>query len=155
MIFQEKKVRIVGVVENHIDNLFRSKEPEPNMFKMIEPERYNRLVVNIGEGDIGETQKFLEDSWKRIFPEKPFRSRTQEEIVFAEMRQTNGNLKKVFIFLTILGGLLSASGIFSLASLNIEKRTKEIGIRKVLGASVSSVVALINKEFTIIMKSFN
>ncbi|MEM1136216.1 MAG: FtsX-like permease family protein [Bacteroidota bacterium] len=151
MVFQDKKVRIVGVVENHIDNLFRSKEPEPYMFKMVAPKHFSRLVVNVDQADIGETQKYLEDTWKNTFPEKPFRSRTQEEIVFAETRQTNGNLKKVFIFLTILGGLLSASGIFSLASLNIEKRTKEIGIRKVLGASITSVVALINKEFMIIM----
>ncbi|WP_020526389.1 ABC transporter permease [Flexithrix dorotheae] len=151
--FQGKKVRIVGVVENHIDNLFRSKEPEPYMFKMTSKDRYSRLIVNVDKGDIGRMQKDLENTWKKVFPEKPFESRTQEEIVFQETRNVNGNLKKVFIFLTILGGLLSASGIFSLASLNIEKRTKEIGVRKVLGASVKSVVALINREFLIIMTS--
>lgn len=57
----------------------------------------------------------------------------------------------IFFFLTVLGCLLSASGIYSLASLNIEKRTKEIGIRKVLGASIISIVQLINKEFVIIL----
>ena len=51
----------------------------------------------------------------------------------------------------MLGGLLSASGIFALASLNISKRTKEIGIRKALGASITNVVTLLNKEFVIIL----
>ena len=51
----------------------------------------------------------------------------------------------------MLGGLLSASGIFALASLNIAKRTKEIGIRKALGASVRNVVSLLNREFVVIL----
>ena len=59
--------------------------------------------------------------------------------------------EKIFLFITILGGLLSASGIFALASLNIAKRTKEIGIRKALGASVTNVVRLLNKEFVIVL----
>ncbi|MEX2234119.1 MAG: FtsX-like permease family protein [Cyclobacteriaceae bacterium] len=52
---------------------------------------------------------------------------------------------------TILGGLLSAAGIFALASLNIAKRTKEIGIRKALGATVNNIVGLLNKEFVVIL----
>jgi ABC-type antimicrobial peptide transport system permease subunit len=51
----------------------------------------------------------------------------------------------------VLGGLLSASGIFALASLNIAKRTKEIGIRKALGATVTNIVGLLNREFVIIL----
>ena len=50
-----------------------------------------------------------------------------------------------------MGCLLSASGIYALASLNVQKRTKEIGIRKVLGASVGTIIQLLNKEFTIIL----
>src|SRR5690606_16427011 len=61
------------------------------------------------------------------------------------------NMKKIFIFITVLGTLLSASGIFALASLNVIKRTKEIGIRKALGASVPNILSLLNKEFVIIL----
>ena len=66
-------------------------------------------------------------------------------------RETNANLEKIFLFITVLGSLLSASGIFALASLNIAKRTKEIGIRKALGASVQNVIGLLNREFVIIL----
>ncbi len=70
------------------------------------------------------------------------------------MKKANGynnNLKQIFFFITLLGCLLSASGIYALASLNVQKRTKEIGVRKVLGASVGSIVQLLNKEFAIIL----
>jgi len=71
--------------------------------------------------------------------------------VYANVNQTNRNLTVVFLFLTVLGCLLSASGIYALANLNIGKRTKEIGVRKVLGASVGSILRLINKEFFFIL----
>jgi len=58
-----------------------------------------------------------------------------------------------FLFETILGALLSISGVFALASLNIVKRTKEIGIRKVLGATEGSIIGLLNKEFVWVLSA--
>lgn len=142
---------IVGILENHIDNLSRSKEPEPFVFYPAEPEYFKIMLVRAEPSKLGQTQKFLESTWKRLFPTKSFESRFQEDIVLAKSKRMNSNLKKIFLFLTILGGLLSASGIFALASLNIAKRTKEIGIRKALGATVVSVVGLLNKEFVIVL----
>ncbi|MFZ1807983.1 MAG: FtsX-like permease family protein, partial [Cyclobacteriaceae bacterium] len=75
----------------------------------------------------------------------------QEDIVYEEANGYNSNLKQIFFFITLLGCLLSASGIYALASLNVQKRTKEIGVRKVLGASVGSIVQLLNREFAIIL----
>jgi putative ABC transport system permease protein len=147
----DKKRHIVGVIENHIDNLFRSKEAEPFVFYMAEPKYYKLLLVKASPEDLGDVQKYLEKTWKELFPSKPFISQFQEDILLKDTKQTGGNLKKIFFFLTILGGLLSASGIFSLASLNIAKRTKEIGIRKTLGARLSNIVGLLNREFIIIL----
>jgi putative ABC transport system permease protein len=146
-----KKRHIVGVIENHIDNLYRSKEPEPFVFYMSEPKYYKMLLVKAEASDLGDVQKYLERTWKELFPTKPFESQFQNDIVLKDTKETGANLEKIFLFLTILGGLLSASGIFSLASLNIAKRTKEIGIRKTLGAKLSNIVALLNKEFVIIL----
>jgi putative ABC transport system permease protein len=147
----DKKRHIVGVIENHIDNLYRSKEPEPFVFYMSEPKYYKLLLVRAEANDLGDTQKYLERTWKELFPTKPFESQFQNDIVLKDTKETGANLEKIFLFLTVLGGLLSASGIFSLASLNIAKRTKEIGIRKTLGAKLSNIVALLNKEFVIIL----
>lgn len=143
--------RIIGIMENHIDNLYASKEPEAMVFYPAVSNVLKTLLVRTEPADIAEIQKYLEATWKRLFPTKPFESRFQEDVVLQNTKEVNANLEKIFIFLTILGGLLSASGIFALASLNIAKRTKEIGIRKALGATVTNIVELLNREFVIIL----
>jgi len=147
----DKKRHIVGVIENHVDNLYRAKEPEPFVFYPADPKDFKMMQVKAEPKDLAAVKQHLEDTWKKLYPTRPFESRFQEEIVLGNIQRLNGNLKKIFLFLTLLGGLLSASGIFSLASLNIAKRTKEIGIRKALGATVSNVVMLLNREFVIIL----
>ena len=154
LIFQEKKYRIVGVVQDHLSNLFNSDDlEEGHFFRLIGPEEYGLLIARIDENDHEEVVADIEAKWKELFPNKPFESQSQEDILFEGAIQTNRNLTQIFLFITILGCLLSASGIYSLAKLNIEKRTKEIGVRKVLGATVTSIVQLINKEFAIILAS--
>lgn len=151
IILHDHKRRILGVIENHIDNLYRSKEPEPFVFYPTQKNQYVTMLVKAEREDLAETQKYLETTWKEVFPTRPFESRYQEEIVLQGVRETNANLEKIFLFITVLGALLSASGIFALASLNIAKRTKEIGIRKALGASVRNIVGLMNREFVIVL----
>lgn len=142
---------IVGVVENHIDNLYRSKEPESFVYYPCGKNQYITLLVKAGHNDLPEVNQYMEKTWKELFPTRPFESAYQEDIIYENSRQTNGSMEKIFIFITVLGALLSASGIFALASLNIAKRTKEIGIRRALGASVQSIVGLLNREFVIIL----
>jgi putative ABC transport system permease protein len=151
VVLHNVRRRILGVIENHIDNLFRSKEPEPFVFYPANKNQYISLLVKTERADLAETQKYLEATWKEIYPGKPFESQFQEDILLKDSKQLNGNMEKIFLFVTLLGALLSASGIFALASLNITKRTKEIGIRKALGASVNNVVGLMNREFLIIL----
>ncbi|MEP2023036.1 MAG: FtsX-like permease family protein [Reichenbachiella sp.] len=148
---REQKKKIVGVIEDFVDNVFRSKEPEPYIFYATVGERWRNMIVRGQAQDLSAINKYLESEWKKMYPTQPYSSRYQEDVVLAESNQTNGNLKKIFLFLTILGGLLSASGIYSLASLNIAKRTKELGIRKALGATMQNILYLLNKEFIIIL----
>lgn len=151
VVLHDKKRRVLGVLENHVDNLYRSKDPEPFIFYPAGKNQYINLVVKTEKADLAETQQYLEKTWKALFPTRPFESQFQEDLVFKNSRETNTNLEKIFLFITVLGGLLSASGIFALASLNIAKRTKEIGIRKALGASISNIINLLNREFVIIL----
>jgi len=151
IVLHDVKRRIVGILENHIDNLWRSKELEPFVFYPAGKNQYTNLVVKTEKSYMAEVQKYLEKTWKEVFPNRPFEARSQDDLLLSNSREVNGNLEKVFLFITILGGLLSASGIFALASLNIAKRTKEIGIRKALGATISSIVGLLNREFIIVL----
>ena len=151
VILHDTKRRILGVIENHVDNLYRSKDPEPFIFYPAGKNQYINMLVKAENADLPEIQKYLEKTWKEVFPGRAFESQFQEDLVLKESRNANANLEKIFLFITILGGVLSASGIFALASLNIAKRTKEIGIRKALGASVENVIGLLNLEFIIIL----
>jgi hypothetical protein len=151
VVLHDIRRHIVGVIENHFDNLYRSKEMEPFIFYPAGKNQYVNLVVRTEHENLPEIQKYLEKVWKELYPTKPFESKFQEDLVFAGSRELNANLEKIFLFITLLGGLLSAAGIFALASLNVAKRTKEIGIRKALGASVNNIVGLLNREFMIIL----
>lgn len=152
VIYQEQRYRIVGIVQDHVNSLFNQNDlEEGHFYRAAKTSQYHLLIVRVDESKLESTRDYIETKWKELFPHIPFESRSQEEIVFNGALETNRNLTQIFLFITLLGCLLSASGIYSLANLNIEKRTKEIGIRKVLGATIMSILRLINKEFAIIL----
>ena len=151
VVLHEEPRQIVGVVQNHIDNLQRSTVPEPFIYFPMVEEKYTGLAIRTAPSDLSQVQSDLEKSWKTEFPDLPYDSQFQEDIVLANERNVHSVFQKMFFFLTALGVLLSVSGIFALSSLNITKRIKEIGIRKILGASIKQIVNLINREFVIIL----
>lgn len=145
-----KQYPIVGVVTNHLTDL-ESHNDEDYIYHRADPSKYLILVVRAEAGSVAETKDYIDREWKKLFPNSGLRTDLQRDILTLESNSYNYNLKKIFLFLTVLGCLLSISGLYAMASLNITRRTKEIGIRKVLGASVSSIVRLVNIEFTIIL----
>lgn len=147
----QQKRHIVGVIENHVEDVFIAETPESFVFYLAEPGNHRMMQVKADAKDLAGVREYLEDAWKKMFPSKPFESQYQQDIVLADAHMVTGSFKSIFLFLTVLGAVLSVSGIFSLASLNVARRTKEIGIRKALGASVTNVMAMLNKEFAIIL----
>jgi putative ABC transport system permease protein len=141
---------IAGVVTNHLTDL-DSDNSEDYVYRLARPANYQIMIVRAEAGSIVDTKNYIDSEWKKLFPGKPLRTDLQREILYEEANAYNHNLGKIFLFLTILGCLLSVSGLYSMASLNITRRTKEIGIRKVLGATVTSILRLINTEFAIIL----
>jgi ABC-type antimicrobial peptide transport system permease subunit len=150
LFYNDKPYRIVGVVKNHLSGL-KQKDDSEHLFTLTRPLKYRMMVVRTNPNDMLTVRSYLEKKWKVLFPGRPFESKLQEDIVYEEANGYNSNLKQILFFITLLGCLLSASGIYALASLNVQKRTKEIGVRKVLGASVGSIVQLLNREFAIIL----
>jgi putative ABC transport system permease protein len=141
---------IVGIVSNHLTDL-ESYNTEDYIYRIAKPDRYQILVIRAEAATLSETQQFINQQWKKLFPGKPLRTDLQEDIVYQEADAYNRNLSQIFFFMTILGCLLSVSGLYSMATLNIHRRTKEIGVRKVLGASLVSILKLINTEFLLIL----
>jgi ABC-type antimicrobial peptide transport system permease subunit len=92
----------------------------------------------------------MESRWKEVFPNRLYNGRMLAADLH-EVSEVNTNLVKMFAFLGVIAMMLSATGLFTLVSLNIIKRMKEIGVRKVLGASVSNITRIVNTEFVIIL----
>ena len=68
----DRRRRIVGVVENHIDHVMRSERPESFVFLPVEKSRYSTLLVKTEPGNLVDVQKYLQTTWKQLFPAKPF-----------------------------------------------------------------------------------
>ena len=84
VIFQQQNYRIIGVVQDHISNLFMDNDlEEGHFYRIAKPEQYHLLIARIDERDLELTKDYIETKWKELFPNKPFESRSQEEIVFS------------------------------------------------------------------------
>jgi putative ABC transport system permease protein len=140
---------VVGVVKDvYTQGLWR--ELEPMMLRYTGRENYTHVIVNAPINKIRDVNKAMEADWKQVFPNRLYNGRFLDEIMI-EATTVNDNIVKMFVFLGIVALALSATGLYSLVSLNIIKRMKEIGVRKVLGASVSNISRIINTEFVIIL----
>ncbi|HEX9653149.1 MAG TPA: ABC transporter permease [bacterium] len=109
------------------------------------PDSY--VVVRIPPADVENTIQALESEWKSFAPTTPFEYTFLDESLDAEY-QAEQRLGKLFLMFSGLTIFIACIGLLGLAAFSAERRTKEIGIRKVLGASVPNVTALLSKEFT-------
>ena len=113
------------------------------------------LFLNKSDGSVSfrfsannshETIMSLEKVWKELAPGQPFQYSFLDED-FGRMYASEQKLEKIFVLFAGLAIVIACLGLFALTAFTAEQRTKEIGIRKVLGASVSSIVVLLSKEF--------
>jgi ABC-type antimicrobial peptide transport system permease subunit len=114
----------------------------------------NYVFLRIGPENISQTLNDLAKTWKKFAPNHPFDFQFLDE-AFEELYRTDQRTGTIFKYFAILAILISCLGIFGLAAFTAEQRTKEIGIRKVLGASISGIVSLISKEFVILLTVAN
>jgi putative ABC transport system permease protein len=143
------KFYVVGVIKDaYTVGLWR--QTDPLMLRYTPQSKYAHIIVSTQAKNIVEVNQFMEKKWKEVFPNRAYYSRYMDaEMV--EANTVNNNIVKMFVFLGIVAMMLSATGLFTLVSLNIIKRMKEIGVRKVLGASVANIARVINMEFAIIL----
>ena len=141
---------VVGVVKDiYIDG--ELWDPiEPMLMRYVTQKNFRFLSVRTELADIKAVKELMDEKWNLVFPDELSSVRYMEEEK-ANSAEVNYNIKVMFIFLGAVAVVLSAIGLFSLVSLNIIKRMKEIGVRKVLGASVGNIVKNISKEFIIIL----
>jgi ABC-type antimicrobial peptide transport system permease subunit len=146
--FWDTEGTIIGVVKNY-HHVSLHREIMPHVF-CIHPRNYRALrfiFVKIAAENIPDSLKFIRETTKTFSPDFPYEYAFLDQGV-EDMYQAEQKLGKIFSSFAFLAVFISCLGIFGLASFTAEKRTKEIGIRKVLGASVSHIVMLLSKEFS-------
>ncbi|MFC2166162.1 ABC transporter permease, partial [Acidobacteriota bacterium] len=105
------------------------------------------ISIRLNPGKVKETLSFLETKWREFDPTRTFDYEFLD-VAFNGQYGSEERLNNIFTYFTIIAIFIACLGLFGLASFTAEQRTKEIGIRKVLGASESGIVILLSKEFT-------
>lgn len=136
---------IVGVVEDYKEYGLHGLVP-PCILRLADLNNFNYLVVRAAKQDLPEVYKDLQTTWLKVVPNVPYKGFLQTELTEKE-RYLNTGFSSVAFFMAVVTMLLSGSGLFALVSLNVLRRSKEIGVRKIVGASVSQIIILINKDF--------
>jgi putative ABC transport system permease protein len=137
-------LNIVGITKNFHFTSMRN-EIKPFAF-MVNPNAQGTFLVKLSGKNISPTLAQIENKWKTFSGERPFEYSFLDE-TFARLYQSESRFQKVFISLVLLGILIACLGLLGLATFAAQQRVKEIGIRKVLGASIASIVALLSKDF--------
>ena len=143
-----RKGNIIGVME---DFHFRSLQEVIKPLSMrIEPNGCSLISVNISPANVQKTIAAVESKWKTLIPNRPFSYFFLDEF-FDKQYRSEMRFGKLFLNFALLAIFISCLGLLGLASYSTMQRTKEIGIRKVMGASVSGIVNLLSKDFLILV----
>jgi putative ABC transport system permease protein len=139
---------IVGVVKNH-RQLHFTKNVYPFVF-ILEPSRYAYFSVKYSGENESDIISLIENKWKQFFPATPLEYFFQDEF-FNRQYKNDNTFGKLFGLSALLTIILSCIGVFGLAYFDVVQRTKEIGIRKVLGANLDSLLITLSKGTVILL----
>ncbi|MCB0488163.1 MAG: ABC transporter permease [Cyclobacteriaceae bacterium] len=139
--------KVIGVLK---DYHYRSLETEiAPMFLAMDKEYIGHLttmLVKVASGNIPTALETMRGAWKELYPDKPFDFTFLDEDV-AKQYQAQQRWMKIMSLSTAFAIIVSCLGLFGLAGINAVNRTKEVGIRKVMGAELSNIFVLLNKQF--------
>lgn len=143
----QQELKVIGVVA---DFNYASVKQKVAPLLMVLGGNYGGLVVKIKTADVNGFLSNLKAQWNSFNPSGPLGYSFLDER-FARLYVNEQRTKKIFSAFAILAIIIASLGLFGLSAFSIEQRTKEIGIRKVLGASVRQVMVLVSKEFLLLV----
>jgi len=145
---ETKDYTVVGVARDF--KLFATGATRPALFFRAEEKGLSYLVVRFAPGSGKQVAAQIEQDWQRLFPDMPVNHFFQTE-VFDGFYQTVHKLTKSFGYIAGLALVIACMGLYGLAAQHFSRRLKEVGVRKVLGASVAHILLLINREFAFLL----
>ena len=142
---QRRAFRVIGVIKDfHFTSLRQSISP---LKLFLSTDNNGYVSIKLQTNNLTETIKFIEETWAQIVPGTPCDYFFMDRI-FEQRYQSEVRLKRLFAHFSGLAVFIGCLGLLGLAAYAAERRTKEIGIRKVLGASSMQIVMLLSKEFS-------
>ena len=136
---------IIGVVKDyHYASLRLKVRP---MVTMYEPLFLGCILIKVHPQNMGHTLSHIENVWDELLPDLPLQYDFLDDL-FAELYRTEQRQGRLLAWFSTLAIFIAYLGLFGLASFTAEQRTKEIGIRKVVGATVIDILSMLSKEFT-------
>ncbi|MRR19941.1 FtsX-like permease family protein, partial [bacterium] len=140
------RARVVGVMKDyHQTGMYNEGESLLLAYRTLN----NIVYVKISAENVEQALSHIESSWKEVFPDQPY-SYTFLTERFNRQFEADEKRGLIFTLFTILAILIACLGLFGLASYTVERRTREIGIRKVFGASERTIMKLVTREFIIL-----
>ncbi|MBT3243153.1 MAG: FtsX-like permease family protein [Bacteroidetes bacterium] len=141
------RAEVIGVMKDyHQTGMYNEVESLMWLYRNENPIMY----IKLSPDNINNTLESIGVSWNKVFPNHPFEYEFLTDR-FEDQFGADKNRGVIFTVFTFLAIFIACVGLFGLASFTVERRTKEIGIRKVLGATERAIVALISKEFMILV----
>ncbi len=143
--FRDRETRIIGVMKDF--NFLSFHQEMAPLALYLDPQRFSRVLVKVRPDEMQETIAFLGKTMATFSPEYPFEYQFLDD-AYNRMYQTETRLGGLFSYFTSLALLIACLGLLGLAAFTASRRTKEIGMRKVLGASLIDILVLLSKDFT-------
>ena len=148
-LYDTTNLTVIGVVEDfYTSGLWEVIDPA--MLRIAQNDQYWNIVVRAEPEELAAVLEYISAEWKKMGTNYIFRGILQEDIM-QEEKDINGSITKINLFLAITATLLSLIGMYNLVSLDVIRRTKEVGIRKIQGAPVPAIMYLLSKKFLIIL----
>jgi len=148
-LYDTTRFTVIGVVKDFYVNGFWEKI-HPTILRLSSNEQYGILVVRAEPKDLHDVLDFLSLKWKNQSTNFIFGGMYQEDTL-QEGKAINNSILKVNVFLAIAATILSLIGMYNLVSLDIIRRTKEMGIRKIQGATVPLIMYMVSKRFLVVL----
>jgi putative ABC transport system permease protein len=143
--YRKKKYKVIGVVKDyHFASL--NEVITPQLFTAHPQYGRGAAYLKLASGEKQEAISYAGDCFRRLFPLRPYSFTLSEDKMLKQYKK-EAKWRQIITFSAILTVFISCIGLFGLASLSAEKRAKEIGIRKVLGASVERIVTALSADF--------
>jgi putative ABC transport system permease protein len=135
---------IIGLVKDFHNNSLH-KPIEPLVFQLY-PAMFSNFLIKLHMDNFKETRKFLEMIWKEFVPHRPFEFSFLDD-EYKRLYRTEQRIGKILQWFSLLAIFIACLGLMGLSSYTSIAKTKEIGVRKILGASVAGIVVLLSREF--------